>query len=276
MIATRAESIASLVARDWIDRLQRERRSDPKDLAGYGFCAYSQNDEDGILQEIFYRIGSTSKTFIEFGCGNGLENNTTYLLLAGWRGAWIDGGAEEIASARQHHAEAIQSGRLTVDCQMLTAENIDSIVSRLGLGGEIDLLSIDIDGNDYWVWSAIRSVIPRVVVIEYNATFRPPADVVQAYRPDAQWDGSNYFGASLSALQRLGELKGFSLVGCSLAGTNAFFVRNDCLGDRFSAPYTAEHHYAPPNYDLFLLSRGHTHPRGSGKYIVYSPTATRP
>ena len=108
----------------------------------------------------------------------------------------------------------------------------------------------------YWVWQAIEIVKPRVVAIEYNATLRPPMSVVVPYRPDAEWDGSNYYGASLAALVKLGGQKNYRIVGCSIAGVNAFFVRADLVGDHFHGPPTAEEHYEPPRHHFYLLPSG--------------------
>ncbi len=126
---------------------------------------------------------------------------------------------------------------MAVECQMLNAETIDQTLAGLS-AGEVDLLSIDIDGNDYWLWKAISSVSARVVAIEYNATFRPPISLVQEYRPDAQWNGTNFFGASLSALQDLGEAKkAMRSSALTSRGWNAsFFVRGDLFGGPFFLP----------------------------------------
>jgi hypothetical protein len=123
--------------------------------------------------------------------------------------------------------------------------------------GEIDLLSIDIDYNDYWVWKAVDVANPRVVVIEYNAALRPPMSLVVPYDPTRSWDGSNYFGASLEALVRLGRTKGYRIVGCNFSGANAFFVRDDLCADHFLDPPTAEEHYEPPRYFAHLMTGGH-------------------
>ena len=123
--------------------------------------------------------------------------------------------------------------------------------------GDIDFLSIDIDYNDYWVWKAIDVVTPRVVAIEYNATLRPPMSLTVPYDPNGAWDGTNFHGASLEALTRLGAAKGYRLVGCGMAGVNAFFVRADLTGDLFLEPATAAEHYEPPRHYLHLLPAGH-------------------
>lgn len=245
--------------------LASERGRDPKRLFPYGFKGYSQNDEDGILEEIFRRINATRRTFVEFGAGEGAQNNTLYLLLSGWHGLWIDSSASSVASIMRTLAAYIESGQLVVRQAFVEPDTIDSVIRAAGFGGEIDLLSIDIDGNDYWVWKGISAVNPRVVVIEYNATFRPPVSVVIDYHKEYRWDGTNYFGASLKALEGLGRQKGYALVGCSLAGGNAFFVRQDLVQERFCSPFTAENHYEPPRCTLFG-GRDDTEPPGVGLY----------
>jgi hypothetical protein len=267
-LTRRGESIYEILATMHREPLlAAEKQADPKTVTPYGFTAFSQTDEDGILEEIYRRIGTTNRQFFEFGCGNGLENNSTYLLFTGWQGVWMDGSAENIATVRQKFDSYLNSGKLKVLETFVTRDNINSLIEQSGLHKEMDLAGIDIDGNDYWIWEAITGVRPRVVVIEYNAIFRPPHKIVQEYNPGHQWRGTNYFGASLKALEALGERKGYRLVGCSFSGVNAFFVRQDLTGDLFSAPFTAEHHYRAPRYDAFVrgLSR---HPKDAGPYRV--------
>jgi hypothetical protein len=265
----RAEAIYSLLSTMYREPLlAAEKQQDPRTLTYHGYTAYSQADEDGILDELFRRIGLTNGQFLEFGCGNGLENNSTYLLFTGWRGVWIDGDPEEIRSVEKHFQSYIESGQLKVRRAFITTDNINELIREAAPDiQELDLLSIDVNGNDYWFWQALTGLRPRVVAIEYNATFRPPHKIVQKYNPTHNWDGTNYFGASLKALEELGREKGYALTGCSFAGANAFFIREDLVGDRFSEPFTAEHHYRPPRYDAFV--RGFSrHPRGAGPYQV--------
>ena len=258
---------ASLTSLRTQSLLASDRARDPKRLLAYGFKGYSQNDEDGILQEIFRRINATRRAFVELGAGSGAENNTLYLLFSGWRGLWIECDASLVSSISNALAAYIESGQLVVLQEFADMNNIDSIIRGAGFDGEIDLLSIDIDGNDYWVWKKIAAVKPRVVTIEYNATFRPPVSVVMDYRKEYRWDATNYFGASLKALEGLGRQKGYALVGCCLAGINAFFVRQDLVQDRFCSPFTAENHYEPPRYSLFgARPDDDTHPSGVGMY----------
>jgi hypothetical protein len=246
--------------------LSCERNRDPKRLLTYGFRAYSQHDEDGMIHEIFQRIGVSNQTFLEFGVGDGTENNTLYLLLAGWRGLWIDGNDANGASINRRFASFVQSGKLTFLHRFVNRDSINEIIEKGNLSGEIDLLSIDIDGNDYWVWEALSQVQPRVVVVEYNAVFRPPIAVVADYDENFVWDGTSYYGASLKALESLASLKGYVLVGSSLSGINAFFVKRDLVVDKFCAPFTAENHFEPPRFGFYKIGAFDMHPPGIGNY----------
>lgn len=245
------------VLRCWHEEIERPRHADPKRLVRYGFKVYAQNDEDGIIQEIFRRIGVVHRSFVEFGIGTGVECNTVRLLVDSWKGLWIEADPPAAAELRRNFAPFMAAGTLALQQSVVTAETINALIEQGGMRGEVDLLSIDIDYNDYWVWKALAAIDPRVVIIEYNATLRPPMSLVVPYRPDGRWDGSNFYGASLEALVRLGAAKGYRLVGCSIAGVNAFFVRADLCADRFLEPATAEEHYEPPRHYFHLLPAGH-------------------
>jgi len=233
-----------------------ERWADPRCLVRHGYRVYSQNDEDGMLDEVFRRIGETSRTFVEFGVGDGMENNTLYRLLRGWRGAWIEADAQRHAVITDRCARLISADVLRCKQAFITAENIENLFAELDVPREFDLLSIDIDGNDYWVWRAIERYQPRVVVIEYNAGFGPSAEWVLEYDPKFAWGGTRNVGASLKSLELLGAQKGYRLVGCNLKGINAIFVRADLVDDKFAGPFTAEAQYEPPRYHLWF-STGH-------------------
>src|SRR6201995_3412824 len=251
------QSIQMQLLRFWTDELAKLRNADPKRLLRYGFKVYSQCDDDGIIQEIFRRIGTGNKVFVEFGVETGVECNTVKPLVEGWRGLWLDGSPDNIATIHRHLDPFVRDGRLQAMQSFVTAENINALIAQNGISGDIDLLSIDIDRNDYWVWQAIEMAGPRVVVIEYNATLRPPMSRVVPYEPTQIWNGTNYFGASLEALVRLGRKKGYRLVGCSFNGANAFFVHDTFAGDHFLDPATSEEHYEPPRYFFSLLAAGH-------------------
>jgi len=249
--------------------LSSERNRAPKRLLAYGFRGYSQHDEDGMIQEIFKRIGVSNRVFVEFGVGDGTENNTLYLLLSGWRGLWIEGSQTSALSIRRQFERFIKTGQLTFVHGFVDRDSINGTIGNTPCSGAIDLLSIDIDGNDYWVWEAISVVQPRAVVIEYNAVFRPPLAAVAEYDKNFAWNGTSYYGASLKALELLGARKGYALVGCSLSGINAFFVKQDLAQDKFCAPFTAENHFEPPRFGFYKAGALDMHPAGVGKYQIF-------
>jgi hypothetical protein len=252
--------------RFWAETLREPRYADPKRLLRYGFKVYSQHDEDGIIQEIFRRIGASSRTFIEFGVETGVECNTAKLLIEGWRGLWIEANPQACTAITSNFAEFLNDKRLTLRQSLVTAENINALMERAGFKGETDLLSIDIDFNDYWVWKAIDVVNPRAVVVEYNAGLRPPLSLTVPYQSNRAGDGTNFFGASLEALVRLGREKGYRIVGCNISGSNAFFVREDLCADHFLEPATAEEHYEPPRHFFSFLIAGPQAPK-PGPYV---------
>lgn len=263
----RLEQIRTIQLRTWYESLKADRSDQPLRLTPHGHKTFSQSDEDGLTVEIFRRIGVTDLRFIEFGVADGRECNTALLLMTGWRGLWIDGSDSNLQAIWHRHADLIASGHLTAKKQFITAENIDVLLGSWAGGtpeqpAEIDLLSIDIDRNDYWIWSAVRSVNPRVVIVEYNAAYPPPLQFVCQYDALAVWDGSNYCGASLQSLCELGAKRGYSLVGCSISGANAFFVRNDELIDaagleRFFSPNDAIAHFEPLRTEFAWFNMGH-------------------
>jgi hypothetical protein len=161
---------------------------------------------------------------------------------------WMEASKNYLEMANYHFRKFIAEGQLKTAYEFITAENINkAIASNMHpeMGKEIDFLSIDIDGNDYWVWQALECINPRVVVVEYNCYFAPPIAIAQSYDPIKVYGGTSYYGASLEALVRLSHRKGYNLVGCSIVGDNAFFVRKDLCGDKFHSPFTASEHYQP-------------------------------
>jgi tetratricopeptide (TPR) repeat protein len=194
----------------------------------------SQHGEDGVIEAIFAAIGVTNRYFVEFGVEDATECNTACLLQQGWTGLMMDG-------------EGISRNPLaSVEREYVTAENINELFAKHHVPGDFDFLGIDIDGNDYWVWKAL-AYRPRVVVIEYNASVPPELRRVIPYDPHFRWNNSDYFGASLGALAELGNRKGYELVYCERAGTNAFFIARSQLPAGYAARPLAEI-YRPPNY----------------------------
>lgn len=226
------------------------RYDDSRRLLRSGFKVYSQNDEDGIIQEIFARIGLDSRTFVEFGVENGLENNTLKLLLEGWNGLWMEGSETDVSRISAKFSDVIQQGRLQVKYAFIDRDNINELIG-VHYRNEIDLISIDVDGNDIYLLESLDVVNPRVVVIEYNGKFPPPMSIAQVYNAQHRWKGKDYGGSSLAAITKVAERKGYALVGCNIMGVNAFFVRQDLLEDKFCPPYTAENHYQPARYFLW-------------------------
>lgn len=205
------------------------------DLTAFERRWYSQNGEDGILQVIFDKIDVKTRFCVEFGVENGRECNSRYLIQKqGWVGLLMDGSA----SGECH---------IPVHREFVTAENINELLAKYKVPKEFDLLSIDIDGNDYWVWRAIQAYSPRVVVIEYNAAVPPNESKTIVYDPEFQWDGTAYFGAGLLALDQLGRAKGYTLIGCDSMGVNAFFLRDDELDGQFEIR-EVDALYMPPQY----------------------------
>jgi len=194
------------------------------------FRVFSQWGEDGIIQFLLRHVEIENKVFVEFGVEDYTEANTRFLLVNNnWAGLVLDSSGDNIAKVKNgrlhwlYDLKAVQA--------FVTRDNINDILRENGVVGEIGLLSIDIDGNDYWIWRAIEVVSPVVVAIEYNHRFGKDAAVTVPYEETFDRRKSPrpwiYFGASLRALCLLAERKGYAFVGCNSNGVNAFFVRRD-------------------------------------------------
>ena len=224
----RMDVSASLVAGLHIDRLRQ--LGDVESLSEVEFRVFSQWGEDGIIQYLISRVTIEDERFVEFGVEDYFESNTRFLLTNNnWKGLVLDCSESHIAFIRRD--QLYWKHDLTAMQQFVTRENINDILTKCGFEGDIGLLSIDIDGNDYWVWERIEVIDPRIVICEYNSIFGPTAAIVVPYDPEfvrTRAHYSNlYFGASLAALCHLAERKGYSFVGTNSVGTNAFFVRKD-------------------------------------------------
>ncbi|MGA2328298.1 MAG: hypothetical protein ABSH05_18625 [Bryobacteraceae bacterium] len=198
------------------------------------FSVYSQNGEDGLLLSLIEQTGAASKTFVEIGVEDAQECNTAILaFLLGWDGLMLEANplGADAALRLAGRLLARKRNRLQVRQAFVTAENVNGLIEEAGFSGELGVLSIDVDGVDYWLWKAVRVVSPRLVVIEYNASFGATRAVTVPYKPDfrcpREHPGSLYHGASLPALELLGRQLGYALVAVESAGVNAFFVRQD-------------------------------------------------
>jgi hypothetical protein len=225
-----------------------------RELTPFELRVFSQNGEDGVLAEILRRIGiGEQRFFVEFGVESGREGNCVYLAdVAGWRGLFMDGD-ENFFAALQRKYRA--SEHVVTTLAMVAPENVQELFEAAGVPPEPAVLSIDVDGADYWIWEAIEDYRPRVVVVEYNSTLDPRRRLVQPADHEGGWDGSDYYGASLAAMRALGERKGYRLAHAELSGVNAFFVREDLAAGRM--PDAAEVPLrGAPNY----FQRGIRHP----------------
>jgi len=232
------------------------------DIEAAEFRVFSQWGEDGILEHLVSNISIPNKVFVEFGVEDYREANTRFLLKhRSWCGVVLDGSRENVAAIRR---DAIYwRYNLKAECVFVTRENIGEAISSQGLSGDIGLLSIDIDGNDYWIWQAIDCISPRIVVVEYNALFGRELPISVPYDPSFQRNRAHYSnlycGCSLAALHHLAQQKGYALVGCNSAGNNAFFVRRDVLGSlRDQTPAAA---FRPAQF------RESRNPNGSLSYL---------
>lgn len=179
---------------------------------------FSQFGEDGIIEKIFELIGETNKKYLEFGATTTCNNTKNLHVNKGFTGTlWGSDGHE--------------CDYNTIHKEFVTVENIGELCTKYEIDKDLDFLSIDIDGNDWYVWRELsRRIRPRVVVIEYNGEFRVDDDKIIPYDPTFEWDRkTKYFGATLRALFNLARSMGYSLVTCNRHGNNAFFVRDDCL-----------------------------------------------
>ena len=210
------------------------RQAPPERLEDVEFKVYSQFGEDGILQYLIRQAKVPDTTFVEIGVGDYRESNTRFLVENNnWRGLAIDGGPDHVrfvlnsALSWRYDVEPVQA--------FVTRENVNDLIRDNGFVGEIGLLSVDVDGVDYWLWQAIDIVRPAIVVVEYNALFGPDATVTVPYDPsfvnsEAHYSQA-YFGCSVGALAHLAEQRGYRLVGCASNAANAFFVRDDAAGN---------------------------------------------
>ena len=200
----------------------------PYDLLSERFGYRSQNEEDGLLLALFKRIGMTNRRCVEIGCGLNGGNSGFLVGECGWSGLMMDADRHKIETIRTRFA----GHAVTAVKHRVSREDVNPALANYGFGGEIDFLSIDIDGNDYWIWEALTVCSPRVVALEYNWLFGPERAVTIPYDPQFRLDQAAtraYRGASLAALTHLSMRKGYRLVASERI--NAFFIRNDVAPD---------------------------------------------
>jgi hypothetical protein len=233
---------------------ERWRWRDPRCLTRFEARRSSENGEDGILREIFRRLDGDrggARSFVEFGVADGSECCTRALLDDGFTGVWIEAQPKAAEQARA----AFASRSLTVLERRLTVDNLPGAFDEARVGRELDLLVVDVDGNDYWLLeAALDRCAPRVLAVEYNAGLGARADWIMPYSPAHRFDGSGWFGASLRALTRLADRHGLALVGCDSHGVNAFFVRRALLdARRWVRPGDVAFHFATVKFHPNLV-----------------------
>lgn len=221
----------------------------PNPLNAYGKKCFSQNDEDGITLEIIKRIGIKKGVFAELGPGDGLENNTISLAALKWKGFWI--GSEDL-KFKYNNSNNFQFLK-----KWITKENIfkffNDSVKKLNVE-KIDVLSLDLDGNDVYIIEELLKNIhpPSLIIAEYNAKFPPPIRFKIEYDPEFVWEADDYFGASLSEFVSVLEKYSYKLICCnSNTGSNAFYVRSDFIEHFKEVPKEIDKIYVSPHYQLY-------------------------
>lgn len=219
-----------------------------------GFRCYSQFEEDGILLFIFSLIGTTNKVAVEICAGNGIECMSTNLILNhGWWGYLFDGSESNVNEGHEFFRKSKDTFLFPPKFTRawVTAENVNSVIQEAGVKGDIDLLALDIDGMDYWVWKEIECIKPRVVVCETHGIIGAEDALTVPYNPDFVITTPDYHSASLAAMTKLAKEKGYRLIGTHRYGFNAFFILNEIGDDIFPSvtpaeclqdPYTLEAH----------------------------------
>ena len=195
-----------------------------------GFKVFSQFEEDGKLLYIFSILGMGNKTFVDLGSNDCVNSNCANLAIHfNWKGLFVDGDKNLIEIGRKFYKKTpnFWSYKPKFTHAFLTKNNVNKIIQNEGFEGEIELLSIDIDGNDYWIWESLEIIQPKVVIIECQLAFGLEEKVIP-YREDFEEDvrNSDNYGASALALQKLGKQKGYRLVGANEYGNNLFFIKN--------------------------------------------------
>ena len=215
-------------ARSKFDRL---RRPAGRGIQQHEYRVYSQHREDGIIHHILNTAGVKSNRFVEFGFGPLQANCHNLLYHYGYHGLYMDGNREKCDLMAEYFARRFPESR--VEHLFITRDNLCETISAAGFDGELAVLSIDVDGNDYWFWECITCCDPALVVIEYNASLGPNQDITVPYDPGfvryEKHQSGLYHGASLGALTRLGGRKGYALLGVDSSGVNAFFLKRELL-----------------------------------------------
>lgn len=228
--SVRAQKVVRKWRREDTDNWPPTAHSDQSGLQRYEYSWLSQNGEDGIIRYLFAEVGYESRYFVEFGFGARQCNALRLMIHEQFRGLMMDGSAEQCDFFNRAAAK-LKVPDVKAIHTLVDLDNLESLIADSNVPPDIDFLSIDVNGNDYWFWEKLDVISPRIACIEYNSGLGPEWSCTIPYAADFERFSvhpSGFFaGASLRALETLGEKKGFRLVGCDSTGTNAFFLRDD-------------------------------------------------
>jgi hypothetical protein len=238
----------------WLQQLSQQP---PSRLSGASYDVFTYHGEDGILLYLLQQLKDVPATFVDIGAGDCIKSNCANLAVHySWAGVFIDQNDRQLAIGRNFYKKKIATGaNLQFINAVVTVDTVDHLIGQAGIGGEIGLLSIDIDGNDYWIWKAIERVQPRIVVIEAKVEFGSRDVVVPYGRHNHHSADKLYNGASVTALQKLGAQKGYKLAGSNKQGYNLFFVKQQevfptaGIEDILDNPETKQSFYPPAFFD---------------------------
>ena len=252
--ASSARSASLLCELVELQLMQNVKYQLPQSLMPFRQKIFSRYGQDGILAEIFRRIGDGSRRFVETGTSPA-QNNTNLLLLKGWRGLWIDAGLAKDESLSTNLQILQREGKLKISRKLVNRDNGRTLLSSRGFAEDLDLISIGIDYNIHHIFTELLSLQPRVFSVAYNGMLPADLDWAAPYDAKAVWDGSTLHGATLGTISTAAEAGGYSLVGCELSGTDAFFVRHDLLKGQFLRPGDAMFHWEPLRMHLGQMQR---------------------
>ena len=234
-----SDQVSQLILKNQYKSIDNHNTSDYS-FEEVGFRKYSQNSEDGIILYIFSRIGCLNRTVVEICASDGIQCNSANLIINhGWKGLLFDGDLNSVNKGRAFYAKHPDTFTLppTFVHAWITRDNINSLITENKTSGEIDLLSIDMDGVDYWIWDALECISPRMVVAEVQCIWGKDISVTVPYSENFKTKFVNnfgiYCGASIAAFIGLANKKGYRLIGFEKYGFNAFFMRNDVGIDCF-------------------------------------------
>ena len=216
------EKLDALLRRDYLAEILADDL--PAQIGGRRFNLLSQNEEDGMILALLKAVGVKTRTFVELGSGMSGGNSGMLADELGWRGIMVELNPSRVEKCRERFG---RGGRVQCLCAEISPDNVNQLIESHDLAGEVDFFSLDIDSFDYWVLEAMTACQPRVMVLEYNANYGAEAAVTVPLSAPLADGPKGYHGASLAAMTKLAERKGYRLLACDRSGTNAFYLRND-------------------------------------------------